>query len=266
MSSDPDVLREVASTIVEESKVKPFDLVVLDPLPEQCRHAQEALVAAQRSSQNGLFTALVMNRVDKASRGASMQGAYGDIAQDALRAALLFAGAGLDQALKRLVTFALPSLVESDQQAHDKFEQWAQRAMAHPETGGVDPRRLVELLLGTGATPRDVLVGRYVRALTANSAQSVERVDELAAALGVKDGVIRRRVAPGTATSALKSAFSARNDISHELDLTEAVASRARFERRRRSRSFSSMWDHSNQCLEVTQLVINDVGSRLPSP
>jgi hypothetical protein len=253
----------VASKIVQDSVVAPFGLLAMDPLPGQCVHAQEALIAAQASSQNAFFTALVMNRVDKMARGAALGGAYGDTAQDALRAGLLFAGAGLDQALKRLVDFALSDLVGADDLAKEKFEQWAQRAMTHPDTGGVDPRQLVQLLLGTGATPRAVLVDRYAQALTGSSAQSVERVEEIATALGVKDASIRKRCKSGSPTP-LKSAFGVRNQISHELDLTEAPAvSRARFERRRRSRTFASMWDHANECLQVTQLIINNVGERL---
>lgn len=206
-----------------------------------------------------------MNRMDKLARGVSPSGNYSDTAQDSLRAALLFAGAGLDQALKRLVNFGLPSLTSSDDLAREKFEQWALKAVTHPDTGGVDPKQLVALLLGTGATPRDVLIGRYTQALTASSAQSAKRVEDLATALGVKSANIRKRC-KSDGNTALRAAFTVRNEISHELDLTDApLTSRARFQRRRNSRAFGSMWDHANECLQVTQLIINDVGARLPA-
>jgi hypothetical protein len=69
---------------------------------------------------------------------------------------------------------------------------------------------------------------------------------------------------PGLQRLRMSRSFTVRNQISHELDLTEAPpAARARFERRRRSRTFGDMWDHANECLQVTQLIVNDVGTRL---
>jgi len=45
--------------------------------------------------------------------------------EDLLRAAIVFTGAGLDATLKQLIRDTLPTLLERNQQAHDKFEAFA---------------------------------------------------------------------------------------------------------------------------------------------
>ena len=65
-------------------------------------------------------------------------------------------------------------------------------------------------------------------------------------------------------SSKLEEAFSARNEIAHELDVTDPEAeTRKRLERIRRPRSVTSVRAYVVEMLDVTQLIINDVASRL---
>lgn len=236
----------------------------VDDMSPECRNAQASLEAATESVRNALGTARVMNALDKLSREMDVRGQYTGQAQDALRSALLFAGAGLDFSLKALARNAVPLLVEFDEQAHEKFEKFATAAMTSRDSEGVDPAALVKLLLGKGEAPKGILLERWVSELGGSSAQSTERVSEIAGALGVKADAIRRRTSTANKDLLLTRAFHARNQMSHELDLTHPSAERrAALERRKRIRTYSKVEEMAKECLDVTQLIINDVSDRL---
>ena len=228
-----------------------------------CREAQNTLRAAIASTDSAFVTGAIINRILKASVGKDARGAWAYPAQDSLRAGLLFAGAGLDRALKRLAEDAIPALVAVDGGVNSKFQSFAQDAITDGES--VDPKRLVTLLLGTGDSPRDTLVKSWVYRLGASSAQSAERVSELASAMGVTEAALRKRIAATVGkTSKLEKAFSARNEIAHELDVTDPEAeTRKKLERIRRARNVKDVRGHATEMLEVTQLLINDVANRL---
>lgn len=238
--------------------IAPVDSVS-DKLPE----VQNAIRAALNSTDSALAMGQLMNRFLKLADGKSQQGLWVPQAVDSLRAALLFASAGLDTSLKRLVRHALPQLASSDHNVQRHFRKWAEQRVGDSATGAVQAKELVLILLGEGASPRDVLMGRWVYELTDGSAQSVERVDELAQALGVTDREIRSRTASKD-TSTLKSAFTARNEIAHELDVTDPEAEvRKPLENIRRYRKATDIRKWCNELLDVTQQITNDVAARL---
>lgn len=233
-------------------------------LPLPCASAQEALSTAAVAARNALDAALLLNRVDKISRGVDTRGGWREPAQDVLRSSLLFACAGLDQGLKRLVQDALAPLVECDATVAARFEAWATRAITHRDSGGVDPAQLVELLLGQGRTPHEILVNRWVQSLTQTSAQSVPRVYEIADALGATSSDVVARLPKRRDQVKLKDPFEARNQIIHELDLTmPRDGTRARLERKRRQRRWDDVVAWSDEALQVAQAIITDVAGRL---
>lgn len=228
-----------------------------------CREAQNTLRAAIESADSAIVTGTLMNRISKVRDGKEVRGGWAYPAQDSLRASVLFAGAGLDRSLKRLAEDALPALVEFDDTANAKFQGFATDAITDGEA--VDARRLVGLLLGRGQSPRDTMIAAWIYKLGSASAQSSERVSEFAGALGIKDARLRERISTSkNKTKPLEKAFSARNEIAHELDVTDPEAeTRRRLERIRRARSVTTMRDHVVEMLDVTQLLINDVAVRL---
>ena len=121
------------------------------------------------------------------------------------------------------------------------------------------------MLIGEGSSPRDTLVRSWSYVLSSSSAQSAERVTEFGGALGITDADLRKRMAATrNKTSALEKAFTARNEIAHELDVTDPEAeTRQRLERIRRRRSVTSVREFVTEMLDVTQLMINDVSVRL---
>ncbi|MFH7324497.1 hypothetical protein [Aeromicrobium sp. JJY06] len=232
-------------------------------LPLDCREAQNAPRSAIESAESAIALGTMVNRLWKVSEGKEVKGTWATPAQDCLRASVLFAGAGLDRALKRLADDALPALLDFDDEVNSKFTAFAEQAIGNG--GSVNPKELVSLLLGRGETPRDTLSNRWRYELQSASAQSAERVEQFALALGVTDASLRKRIKPTPKkTSRLERAFSARNQIAHELDVTKPTeAVRQRLERIRRQRSVGDVREYVVEMLDVTQCVINDVAARL---
>ncbi|MBT2510283.1 hypothetical protein J7I98_31400 [Streptomyces sp. ISL-98] len=229
-----------------------------------CKEAQNTLRAARESADSAMIFGSVINRTLKISQGVALSGNWSTPAQDSLRAAVLFAGAGLDRALKVLVEDTLHILSESDEVVREKFESFAQDAISRRGENSVDPAALVDILLSSGQHPRTILVQRWKAHLSGASAQSVERVEEIATALGVTDSEIRKRVNPSAKGSALRAAFAARNKIAHELDITKPKADvRARLENIRATRKADEVRKHVTEMLDTGRVIINDVSGRL---
>jgi hypothetical protein len=113
---------------------------------------------------------------------------------------------------------------------------------------------VTESLLGPYARALLEAVEDYIYHLTGSSLQSAQEVAKTAAALGIDDKDLRKRI------SELKPLFVARNQISHELDLG---APERQGERARRARAIESTVQLCHEGLEVGQLVINAVGASL---
>lgn len=242
-----------------ESLTKP-EPRALTTMPE----VQVAIQAAQASAESAIAMAYTMNSLRKTAEGRAVRGRFTSEAVDCLRSALLFSGAGLDTALKRLAAEAIPLLVASDEIVSRKLEEFAE-AQISDETGGVRAKDLIRVLLGSGTSPRDVIASRRVKALEASSAQSAQRVSEIAGALGVVDVQLRKRIAVTKGrSSVLETAFTARNEIAHELDVTRPEeASRKRLESIRRYRNVDDIITLCRELLDVTQQIVNDVVRRI---
>ncbi len=167
--------------------------------------------------------------------------------EDLLRAAIVFTGAGLDATLKQLIRDALPALLETSRQAHDKFESFAADKLGTAEVA--DTKMMARYL--TSPDPRSRLIEDYIYDLTGSSLQSAEEVDKTAGALGIDDAGLRKRIA------GLRGLFVARNEISHELDLQRPEQPG---DRTRRSRAIDHTKTLCQEGLEVGQLIVNAVG------
>ena len=164
--------------------------------------------------------------------------------EDLLRAAIIFTGAGLDATLKQLIRDTLPTLLGTNDLAHDKFETFAADRLGTGELA--DTRAIARSL--TSHDPRGRLIEDYIYALTGASLQSTEEVQRVAGALGIEDSVIRRRIGE------LKPLFVARNEISHELDLKRPERPG---DRGRRARPIAATKELCHLGLEIGQLIVN---------
>lgn len=231
---------------------------------EMFPEVQVAVQAARSSATTAISMAYSMNSLRKVAEGKAVSGKFTAEAQDCLRSALLFSGAGLDTALKRLAAEAIPVLVAADKDVARRLEEFAERQISD-DSGSASPKELIRLLLGSGETPRDVMVGRWIASLERDSAQSAPRVSEIAGALGVTDADLRKRIAATKdKSSTLERAFTARNEIAHELDVTTPEdAARKRLESIRRYRNVDDLISLCRELLDVTQDIVNDVVGRV---
>lgn len=167
--------------------------------------------------------------------------------QDIFRAAIVFAGAGLDATLKEITRQAVPIQVRRSEDARTKFREFGARYLSAAQ--GVDLKRLAELMIAPDH--RIALLEAYVRHLTGSSLQSVEQVHETLSALGLGG----RRELYRECTD-LRPLFQARNQIAHELDLQ---AREKPGDRKRRERRITESQRLCHAGLNFSQRVINAI-------
>lgn len=191
-----------------------------------------------------------MRGVRRGEAGGPLHGRLTSAEEDLLRAALVFTGAGLDATLKRLIRDTLPALLESNEQAHRKFEDFAVKQLGGAEA--VDGKVLARYIVASN--PRERLIEDYIYDLTGSSLQSAEQVDLTAGALGINDGPLRAEI------NGLRDLFVARNQVSHELDLQAIEQS---WDRTRRSRAMGPTTTLCERGFMVAQQIVNAVGELL---
>jgi hypothetical protein len=227
----------------------------LKALPAAVEHeatdkSQRFLISAHEAVE-GVFDTLYKIRDLRKGEGGGIQGQMTHPENDQLRAAIVFSGAGLDATLKQMIRGTLPLLLEAgNEQAHKKFETFASDKLG---TGEIADTGAIARYL-TSANPRERLIEDYIYDLTGSSLQSKEEVQKVVGALGVNDKELREKVGK------LKPLFTARNEISHELDLQSPEKAG---DRTRRSRPIGQTKTICNSAFEVAQLLVNDVGSQL---
>lgn len=210
----------------------------------------QRFLASAYDSVQAVLTNLQTIREQRRDAGGDIRGRLTANEEDLLRAAVVFTGAGLDSTLKRLIRDTLPRLLETSEQAHARFEDFATRRLG---TGEIADAKMVARYL-TSDSPRQRLIEDYIYALTGSSLQSAEEVAKTAAALGIEDKDLRKKIID------LKTLFVARNQISHELDLR---APERQGERARRARAMKPTVQLCHDGMEVGQLMINTVGASL---
>lgn len=208
----------------------------------------QRFLASGYDSVAAMFDNLESLRQLRKSQGRNIQGRLPGNEEDCLRAAVLFSGAAMDSALKRLIEDSLPDLLEVDSNAHDKLESFLVSRIKADSA----PASLARYLVSPA--PRHAVILDYVRSLTGESLQSVEQVDKVAAALGLNDRKLRQEI------QNLKPLFTARNQISHELDLqrTQKQGDRSRVSRQLNA---TKLMAHSG--LNITQKIINEVATTM---
>lgn len=173
--------------------------------------------------------------------------------QDLFRAAVVFAGAGVDSVLKQALRSCIPLQIERSQSARDKYLDFV---TAHIQDGrSVSPRQIARVLIER--EPEVALREEYVRSLTGSSLQSQTQVTATLAALGLQDS--RDLFKDSKDLNAL---FKARNQIAHEMDMTSAAV-RSRGRRSRHERSLDTYVTTCHTGLNYCQRVLNSLNDAL---
>lgn len=190
--------------------------------------------------------------VDRKLQKKELRGHLSKSEVDILRAVITFAGAGLDAALKKLIKDTVREIAVRNPLAKRKFLDFLDRHLAGTDMP-INRRLLAEVLID-GRGPQAALLDHYERELTGDSLQSSEQVSVVCGALGIEDRHIRERLKP---SAPLDKMFRARNDIVHQLDLTDTG---------RKPRNLKDVRVFAVESLKVTQEIINAVGKALQPP
>ena len=239
---------------------KSLEAVLLD-LPEPVQAdvtvaAQDILDTAKQTVEAALTAAQTMRRLRLAATGKKSVGRLSETDVDLLRSAVVFAGAGLDATLEQLVQDSVELMIDHDRHAKKAFRSWVSTFLDHKDTG-IDKAALVEIFLHDAPSPRAVLVSAYRKDLTGGSLQSVDKVEEICTALGIAEPSFRRDLASNVQ---LREMFDARNQIAHDLDLTDPDEPG----RRRHDRTVRACTGWAQEALAVTQGIVNRVAASVP--
>jgi len=167
--------------------------------------------------------------------------------QDIFRAAVVFAGAGVDTVFKEAMRSCIAIQVERSDGAREKYVEFVTRFIQAGPT--IDAHRLATIL--TTSDPDRTLKDAYVDMLTGSSLQSLSQVTAAISALGLQDDRELFKQA-----KCLNPLFRVRNEIAHELDMTpESVAGRGA--RHRRERTITAYKTMCHDGLNFAQRVLN---------
>lgn len=226
--------------------------LVIDPLPTPLSSHLTTVEAARRlegahSSVQGLFDTLHAAREAKRAAGQELRRlSHGET--DLLRAAVAFAGAGIDAVLKQLIQDALSTLLDKSPAARGKLNAYA---------GGLpkeEPGLAKSILSAPSADVK--LREAYLEKLTKGSLQSEKELKAVRDALGIR--------AAGDFTDAWLSRhsafFVARNEIVHELDLRKPNGPG---DPSRRYRPMKTCRDLANDALQLSAAYIRETDTLL---
>ncbi|MBI2185621.1 MAG: hypothetical protein HYU37_00695 [Acidobacteria bacterium] len=141
-----------------------------------------------------------------------------------MRAALIFAAAGLDSLVKQLVRDTLQIVISKNKGAHAQFTDYIQSRLKRSD--GPDLRFLAEAI--AAERPTNHLQQQLVAELTSSSLQSKDQLLRVAAYFAIPADEISNDLPK------LQAVFHARNQIAHEMDILLGQANRGRRQRRAR--------------------------------
>jgi hypothetical protein len=171
-----------------------------------------------------------------------------DHEQDLLRAALIFAAAGLDSMVKQLVRDALRVVLSKEKGAQIQFSEFVQARLKRKEP--IDIRYLAEALVAD--KPSEYLSAELLRELTTNSLQSKDQLLSVATNFAIPAAELTSN------PNDLKKVFDARNQIAHEMDIQFKQANRSR-----RSRTYDDMHEFTSVVLTTAVAFYSAVERRL---
>jgi hypothetical protein len=173
--------------------------------------------------------------------------------QDLLRSMLIFAGAGLDSSIKKMIIESLPDLTEQNKEVADKVVE-------HFSTGSnkneIPTKQLVKWLFNS--SPKTAILDDLIEELTGSSLQSRQQIEKIIDYLKVDKKVVFAKASDAE----IKAAFVARNHIIHQLDVDfDKPAQQGKQMRTQRSRE--EMLGHTNLVLGIAFGFLQQVNAKL---
>jgi len=150
------------------------------------------------------------------------KGTATDHEQDLMRAALVFAAAGLDSLVKQLVRDTLQTVIARDKGAQAQFTDFVHTRLRRSD--GFDLRFLAEAIAADNPTQH--LQQQLVFELTGSSLQSKDQLLKVAAYFAIPAKELSDDL------TRLQQIFHARNQIAHEMDILLGQKNRGRRQRK----------------------------------
>ncbi len=175
------------------------------------------------------------------------KGTATDHEQDLLRAAFVFAAAGLDSMVKQLVRDALRLVIAREKGAQAQFADYIRSRLKSDQ---LDFRFLAEVLAAENLA--DQLRSELVTELTGSSLQSKDQLLRVAAYFAIPAREITKD------PDILKAVFDERNQIAHEMDILLGQPNRGR-----RQRKHKTMREYTNVVLSAAVSFYSAVEKRL---
>jgi len=220
-------------------------------VPEMTSKAHTVLDHANGSTK-GFFDAFDVIRRGKAA------GRTAHVEQDQLRAALVFAAAGLDSVFKELIRGAVPMLAIFDVDVRRELETFVRRQLrgeADEPGASLGTKFLARVLIAD--SPMTGVIEDYILELTGSSLQSASQVVKTLKALGLN----HREVVPDL--DELDNIFRIRNQIIHELDVNLRAQ---QGHRDRNDRAIDEMVSYAMTLLEIARSALSLVDAKFEAP
>jgi hypothetical protein len=220
-----------------------------EPDSDACKKSYWILGAAHQTASE------LLDLFDKPGGQKRVPGNPSNTDQDLLRSMLIFAGAGLDAAIKQLIKEAFLGIVESDDAVRAKVIEHFSKHLSRSEMAST--KDLVRWLFEE--KPRTAMINDLIKELTSDSLQSKTQIEKVIDYLKLD----RRKILL-VDDSILKATFDARNMIIHELDVDFSKQPR-QGQRTRTQRQRSNMVDYTNAIFEIAVGFLNEVDAKLSS-
>ena len=189
------------------------------PPPPASRELVGAYSILQRACEaaDSLFLAYRTVRKARKARGTAT-----DHEQDLLRAALVFATAGLDSCVKQLIQDTLQIIIANNEDAHRNFTAYVRSKLRRLDSQAT--QFLAEAIAADA--PVRHIQEQLVAELTRSSLQSHAQILKVAAHFAIPTAEVCGDL------EMLKKVFYARNQIAHEMDILLGQPNRSRRQRR----------------------------------
>ncbi|WP_049575372.1 hypothetical protein [Streptomyces sp. SBT349] len=230
-----------------------FTEITLSPLGPKPRRklitpAWKYLRGAHASVQ-GIFEGMSLVRRARAEAREEFRGRLAMDEENLLRAAIVFTSSGLDACCKRLVRDTVALLVEENEAAARKFDEYVRQQLA----GG--PSETFSAAIRSKA-PRTEMIGLYVAARTSASMQgSGDLRRRVRDTLGIPNATV-----PQQRLALLDPFFTARNHIVHEMDYENPNSTGTR----RHQRTMDWVRAQCDDVFAVAQDLISGAAANLP--
>jgi|SRR5579859_272571 len=190
----------------------------------------------------------LLDAFDKVRLARKAKGTPTDHEQDLLRAALIFAAAGLDSMVKQLVRDSLIIIISKEEGARVQFADFVRGRLNRNET--LDVKYLANALAAENM--KQHLVNELIRELTNNSLQSKDQLLKVASHFAIPANEICSDL------DGLKKVFDVRNQIAHEMDVNFGLINRSR-----RSRTFGDIQSYTATVLGIATSFYSAVAKRV---